>query len=198
MPGNADEQPVWHLAPDTWHLNTLYIGWMSTNPVRVGNEETLLLIHTRLTEAFQVSGARCQVPGARCQISFALNDNPLSELADGNGNVIYDAKLSMPDAILNGEMVRWRNGEIVCYPNPVKDMLNVEFVTSNVDAKTGDAMNLLLVTMQGVVVAKQNVADIKTGLNKTTMDLRDLPNGAYLLKVYYEDQVVVRKVIVNR
>jgi hypothetical protein len=52
--------------------------------------------------------------------------------------------------------------------------------------------------MQGVVVAKQTVADIKTGLNKTTMDLRELPNGAYLLKVNYEDQVEVRKVIVNR
>jgi hypothetical protein len=80
----------------------------------------------------------------------------------------------------------------------VKDVLNVEFVVNNVDGKTGHGMSLQLVTMHGVVVAKQNVADIKAGMNKTTMDLRDLPNGAYLLKVNYEDQVVVRKVIVNR
>jgi hypothetical protein len=156
----------------------------------VAGNGTLLLIHARLTKAFQVSSVKCR-------IRFALNDNPLSELADGDGNVIGGEKLFIPTGG-NGEMVKWRNGEIVCYPNPVKDVLNVEFVTSNVDAKTGVSMSLQLFTMHGVVVAKQNVADVKTGLNKTTMDLRDLPNGAYLLKVLYGDQSEVRKVIVNR
>jgi hypothetical protein len=133
----------------------------------------------------------------KTEIRFTLNESPLSELADGDGSVISGVTLTMPTG-KNGEMAKRRNGEIVCYPNPVKDVLNVEFVTDNVDGKTWYGMSLQLVTMHGVVVAKQTVADIKTGMNKTTMDLRDLPNGAYLLKVYFEDLVEVRKVIINR
>jgi hypothetical protein len=219
MPGNVDEQPVWHLAPDTWHLtpdtwhlNTLYIGWMSMEPVSVENGETLLLIRARLTEAFRIShiapqishstsensNLKSEMRNAKSEIRFSLNESPDSEFADGDGNVIDGVKLVMPEAGRDGEMVKWRNGEIVCYPNPVKDVLNVEFVAYNIDEKTCHGISLQLVTMQGVVVAKHNVSDIKTGLNKTTMDLRELPNGAYLLKVNYEDQIVVRKVIVNR
>jgi hypothetical protein len=201
MPGNVDEQPVWHLAPGIWHLNTLYIGWMSMNPVQVENDEKLLLIHARLTEAFQVSGAKCQVPGAKCQISFALNDNPLSELADGDGNVLYDAKLTIPDAKANGEMVKWRNGEngsISVYPNPAKDVLNVEFVIDDNNVGISHGMSLQLVTLQGIVVARQNLPDVRAGLNKTTMGVSKLPNGAYFLRVESGEVFKTVMVIVNR
>jgi hypothetical protein len=36
------------------------------------------------------------------------------------------------------------------------------------------------------------------GLNKTTMNLRELPNGAYLLKAVCGESVKTVKVIVNR
>jgi hypothetical protein len=40
----------------------LYIGWMSTSPVRMENEGILLLIHAGLTEVFQASIAHCPLP----------------------------------------------------------------------------------------------------------------------------------------
>jgi hypothetical protein len=86
----------------------------------------------------------------------------------------------------------------VVYPNPAKDVLNVEFVIGNVDAGACHGMSLQMFTMQGIVVTTQNVPDVKAGLNKTTLDLRDLPNGAYMLKVTIGDQIEVRKVIMNR
>ena len=90
------------------------------------------------------------------------------------------------------------NSAVVVYPNPARDFLNVEFVIGNVDSGTYHGMDLQLVTMQGIVVAKQTVPDTKTGMNRTTMDLRDLPNGAYLLKVDGGEIHQVIKVVVNR
>ena len=71
------------------------------------------------------------------------------------------------------------------------DILNVEFVSQQF-------VSLRMFTMQGMLVSTQNITDVKTGLNNTTLDLRDLPNGAYMLKATIGDQIEVRKVIVNR
>jgi hypothetical protein len=87
---------------------------------------------------------------------------------------------------------------VVVYPNPAKDFLNVEFVMDDTDARTAHCMSMELVTLQGIVVAKQTVPDTRTGLNKTTMDLRNLPNGAYMLKVTVGDKSEIKKVIVNK
>jgi hypothetical protein len=54
------------------------------------------------------------------------------------------------------------------------------------------------VNLTSVVVAKTYKEDNKAGLNKMIMNLRNVPNGAYMLKVILEDQAELRKVIVNR
>ena len=71
------------------------------------------------------------------------------------------------------------------------DILNVEFVSQNF-------VSLRMFTMQGMLVSTQNITDVKTGLNKTTLDLRNLPNGAYMLKVSCGDRTEILKVVVNR
>ena len=61
-----------------------------------------------------------------------MNENPLSELADGEGNVIENAKLSVAEAKFKGQKAngkRQNEGMINVYPNPSKEVLNVEFVT---------------------------------------------------------------------
>jgi hypothetical protein len=129
-----------------------------------------------------------------------LNESPLSELADGEGNVLEDARLSIADAgeMVHGSRFKVEATSVVVYPNPAKDFLNVEFVIGNVDSGTYHGMDLQLVTIQGIVVAKQTVTDTKTGMNKTTMDLRNLPNGTYLLKVNGGEISKVVKVVVHR
>ena len=125
-----------------------------------------------------------------------MNNSPLSELADGEGNVLQDARLSIVDAgfKVQGSRFNVEAGSVVVYPNPAKDILNVEFVNGD----DNDAVTLQLVTMQGIVVSIQNVPDLKPGFNKATLDLRDLTNGAYMLKVMVGDKSETKKVIVNK
>jgi hypothetical protein len=140
-----------------------------------------------------------------------LNDDPISELADGDGNVLYDARLSVADAGFEVQGSRFevqgsRFGEdprVVVYPNPAKDVLNVEFVIENAvnnitGGETKCTVALQMFTMQGILVSTKNIPEIKNGLNKATLDLPDLPNGAYMMKVTMGDRTMTRKVIVNR
>jgi hypothetical protein len=98
-------------------------------------------------------------------------------------------------ALNRGLRFKVESASVVVYPNPAKEVLNVEFVAGNA---VNNAVALQLVTMQGILVSTQNVPDIKPGFNKTTLDLRDLTNGAYMLKVTVGDRIELKKVIVNR
>jgi hypothetical protein len=181
-----------NLEPET--LNILQIGWASLDPINVVEGQIVLMIHARLTNEFQISNFKSF-------IRFSLNDNPNSELANNEGIAIENAKLSIPDAkfkMQTAEGKMQNEGLINVYPNPAKDVLNIEFVIGNVDARTCHVTPLQLFTMQGIVVTTQNIPDFKPGLNKTTLDLRDLPNGAYILKVAIGEQIEVRKVMVSR
>jgi hypothetical protein len=95
-------------------------------------------------------------------------------------------------------------GLINVYPNPATDVLNVEFVVGNAvnsaDGTVGifHGISIQMLTIQGVLFSTQNVPDLKPGLNKTTLNLRDLPNGAYMLKVTIGDKSEIKKVVVNR
>jgi hypothetical protein len=53
------------------------------------------------------------------------------------------------------------------------------------------------VTLQGIVVAKTDKISSKAGLNKTVMNMTDLPNGAFLLRVVCGNNRQTSKVIVN-
>jgi hypothetical protein len=184
MPDNGGEEPYFVVRRSSFVLD---IGWMSLNPINVQEGQTVLMIRAK------VKSTKYGEP-----IRFTLNDDPISELADGVGNVLYDARLSVADAgfKVQGSRLEGEAG-VVVYPNPAKDVLNVEFVVGGYVEKQNFA-SLQLMTMQGIVIAKQEVPDVKAGLNKTTMDLRNLPNGAYILNVNCGDHKEVRKVIVNR
>jgi hypothetical protein len=163
---------------------------MSLNPVNVVAGQTVLMIHAR------VRNYELQMTNYDHTIRFSLYPNPLSELADGEGNGIGDAKLSIADAGGNGEMVKWRNGEIELlsvYPNPAKDLLNVEYQMS------GDShCEFQLMNMHGTVVSHMQIDDVTSGLNKARLDVSNLPNGVYMMKVVAGEIVRVVKVVVNR
>jgi hypothetical protein len=171
-----------NLKPET--LNLLQIGWASLNPITVSENGTVLLIHARLIEP--ASSIRHPVSSIR----FTLNPNPLSELADGNGNVIDDAKLTVADA---SPLLIAHSPLISVYPNPVKDILHIEYLM-----ETDGTYNAELFSLQGVVLIKSSPSAGKAGLNKAALNLRDLPNGAYMLKASFGNYQKVTKVIVNR
>jgi hypothetical protein len=125
-----------------------------------------------------------------------LNDNPLSELADGEGNVINNAKLSVADAKVKLENSNGKNqdeGMVSVYPNPVTNNLNIEYIMEQDGLFSAE-----LLTLQGVVVQKSNPLNSKTGFNKTMIRIHEIPNGAYLLKVNIGNTRETTKVIVNR
>ena len=180
MPDKVNDAPYFFVKD-----KTLNIGWMSLNPLRVAGGETVLMIHAR------IPNSEFRNPKSETPIRFVLNENPLSELADGDGNVIYNAKLLIADA--GNASLETRNNMVTVYPNPTSDILNIEYLMNQDGTFTAELVNLT-----GVVVVKTDRITSKTGMNKATMNLRDLPNGAYMLKVTLEDQTEMRKVVVNR
>ena len=178
-------------------LNLLQIGWMSLNPVNVVAGQPILLIHARLVNdpSSLIPNPPSLIPHPASLIRFNLHEDQLNELADGYGNVIDDGVLTMPDATLNSEIVKWRNSEngvISVYPNPASSILHL-------DIQLGQESDFRaeLVTMAGILV-KQLTENGKPGLNRTTMDLQDFPAGVYMLRVKFGDQTEVRKVVINR
>jgi hypothetical protein len=159
---------------------------MSLDPVKVSGGETLLLIHARISNIEQ------RISNVERQIRFTLNEDPISELADAYGNVIDGAKLTIADAGHASPVTRHEE-MLSVYPNPVSEVLSIEYLMESDGMFSAELMN-----PQGVVVMRTDKTNSPAGLNKTTMNLRELPNGAYLLKAVCGENSKTVKVIVNR
>ena len=124
-------------------------------------------------------------------VRFLGDGSPLSELAGTNGNVLGNAKLVIADA---GKTLPAAQTDLVSvYQNPTSDLLNIEYLMEN------DGMfNAELVSMSGVVLSKIDKTFNNAGLSKVTMSLRDIPNGAYMLKVVCGENHQTKKVILTR
>jgi len=187
MPENGGVEP-WFETRD----GVLNIGWMSLDPVRVFENGTVVMIHAR-ANAIVETGLRPVSTGS--PIRFTLNDNPLSELADGDGNVIDGAKLSVADAGANDKTVKWQKGNLVCYPNPAHSTLNLELETFNPEPVT---LNLELVNLHGVVVMKCEPETISAGWHKDHLDVRGIAPGVYFLRAKLGGEVIIQKVLISR
>ncbi len=189
MPENAGNDPWFET-----NNGVLYIGWISTEPVSVVENQTVMLVHARLLTPVETHGSASLQP-TTTPIRFTLNETMVSELADGSGHVIDGAKLVMPGAGSNGETVKRQNGKVVCYPNPVQSTLNIELFTSNLQPST---CNLELVNLHGVTVLNLQPATFSNGWHKVRIDVRDLMPGAYCLRAWINGELFVKKVIINR
>ena len=195
MPENGGEEPWFSIQSSTntgpeplnlehSTLNTLQIGWMSLNPVNVVAGQAVLVIHARL-----VSSPTSLIPDPATHIHFSLNANPLSELADADGNVLYGLKLSIPDA---GSTPILHCTVITVYPNPASHMIHIDYLMN----RDGN-FKAEFVTMQGVVAKKVTIGST-AGLNSAVMDIQDYPNGVYMLRMTFGEETVLRKVVINR
>ena len=168
----------------------LSIGWMSLNPLIFESGQTVLMIHARL-----VTDPASRILEKVSHIRFTLQEDPMNELADGDGKVIDDGVLIMPDASSGSEITKLRNslkGMVCVYPNPASNFLHLDYVTGNSGTFTAE-----IITLQGVSV-KQSEMKCNEGPNKIMIDIRDLPIGAYILKMNSGDWSEVRKIVINR
>jgi hypothetical protein len=204
MPENKGVEPSFETRD-----GVLYIGWVSMESIRVEHDGTLLLIHARLTEEFRIShftigdshldsddlNEKREMRNVKCKINFTLNENPLSELADSEGNVIAGLTLSIPNASLSSEMEKWRIDEILVYPNPAKAVLNIEFESVSPETET---LTMELVNVQGVSVIKYQTEAMLPGWQKHQVDLGGLAPGVYFLRANIGGEVLMNKVVISR
>lgn len=64
------------------------------------------------------------------------------------------------------------------YPNPVADVLNVEFITNE-----NTSVQYSIMDLQGRLVINSNSMEASTGMNLWTVDLSELANGSYILQL---------------
>jgi phage-related protein len=136
-----------------------------------------------------------EMRNVKCKINFTLNENPLSELADADGNVIGGLKLSIPDAGENSEIVKWRDSEIHVYPNPAQSILNIEIENQSSEPGT---MSLELRNLQGVVVMKTEPETMVAGWHKHAVEVSRFMPGVYFLRTNVNGEILMRKVIITR
>jgi hypothetical protein len=133
----------------------------------------------------------------KCEINFTLNENPLSEIADGEGNVIGELKLSIPHAGIAADDLETHGSAslqmaISVYPNPAQEVLNIEF-----ESYVEGVASLELVNMHGVTTIKRALGLTNAGWHKEAMDVRRLSPGVYFLKVEVNGEVSTKKVVIT-
>jgi hypothetical protein len=168
----------------------LYIGWVSTETMVVDKGQTILLIHARL-----LSGKRGNdnLSGQAADIRFTLNDNPLSEFADPDGNVISGLTLTMPDAGSIRSSGSGRDYTMVCYPNPASESINVEFETTQ--AKPA---NLVMMDTKGVRVLTHHIESSSPGWVSEKLDVRSLAPGVYFIMADFDGWIITKKAVIFR
>jgi hypothetical protein len=189
MPENNGVEPWFEV-----NGGTLYIGWMSTNPISIRDNEPLILVHAHVqTHGNVATHSIASIPTQT--IRFTLNDNTISELADADGNVIDRIKLFIPDANGNNDLAKWRNIELVIYPNPTKSTLNIDLQSFNPEPSE---LTIELVNIHGVTVMQPQPETIVSGWHHLKMDVSDLAPGVYFLKAKVGDEVQMKKIIISR
>jgi hypothetical protein len=73
------------------------------------------------------------------------------------------------------------------FPNPVSDRITV----SNPNGKTAEELKIDLLTLQGQVIKQSSV----NGLNTLTMDILNIPQGPYMVRVMLDDNVSIHRII---
>jgi hypothetical protein len=178
MPVNGGIDP-WFTVDE----GVLLIGWWSLDPVKISRGDILMLVHARKVQDFSSSE----------QVYFALNQNPVSELADGRGEIISDVTLEIPSAGLKNSVAAARE-EIVLtvYPNPATERLNVEYLLPE-DA----ALSFELMDARGITFTLRSSESKMAGSGKESFNIDGLTPGVYMLKLKAGATVILRKVIVR-
>lgn len=96
--------------------------------------------------------------------------------------VDFNGKFSYSDVI---SVRRMEDGEVIISPNPVKDVLNIEFKTT----QAGN-YNFIVVDLLGAVIEKN--IHLNKGTNNIKLDVfADLPQGFYMLKIVDENNITL-------
>lgn len=84
---------------------------------------------------------------------------------------------------------------IQAYPNPVRDILSIQYRTS-----TNDPVNISILELSGVrvfTIEVEVVQDVSRRLQETELDLSTLLKGIYILEVVFDGIPYYLKVVIE-
>lgn len=90
------------------------------------------------------------------------------KLMDRDGKFTYSNTLSAEPKLIH---------QVLLYPNPVHDVLFL-----NIKAVANETINIAVINYLGIIVLNKTVS-LSSGRNSISVDMQNLPPGAYLLKV---------------
>ena len=103
-------------------------------------------------------------------------------LKDASGNVVYSENISL--RTLTGVKTDQKMAAVKFYPNPVKDVLNIQY-----SGKPLDQMQVEICDISGRSISLQKFHDVQSG-QQLSLNVNSLTKGIYLCKLISGKQVV--------
>lgn len=130
--------------------------------------------------------------GKRTAVSFDTNALKAASLfveyEDAAAQAQAQASLKSAKIATEKSSLNPSKRELLVYPNPVDDILNIELVSDEKASLTG----LEIYNVAGLKVVNQNLND-----TKVSVGLGDIPCGIYLVRISTTSEIFLRKVIKN-
>lgn len=82
---------------------------------------------------------------------------------------------------------------VMMYPNPTRDNTFVEFNLVKVQNVTVEVFDI-----RGQLVKQEMLTNLKVGNNKVQMNMSDIPNGTFIMRVRSGDAVATKKFVVHK
>jgi hypothetical protein len=124
--------------------------------------------------------------GKKARLKFELTDN-VYQVFDSTD--YFTNNHNKPSVIPD----YWNEDEIWIFPNPASDEI---YIHTNSLLDEGESMNVTLFDLTGRMVFKEN-SRIGTGNTVTVKITNAVKSGIYLLKLNFDDTVIIRKVIIE-
>ena len=120
----------------------------------------------------------------------AIHNNPAA------GNIYYRLKIISKDGTvvysgIQALVVTDKNEDISIYPNPVQRIITISMNPS----LTGKQATIQVLTIDGRIVTQKSIA----ALSRTeTVDIGNVANGKYLIRMLTSDRLINKQVVVNK
>ena len=84
------------------------------------------------------------------------------------------------------------NATILFYPNPATELINLNYsLTENSD------VNIYVYDLNGMEIKSDSFSNLQRSNHKTTLNLKDLSTGLYIVKIEAGQTIITRKIQVN-
>lgn len=131
-----------------------------------------------------------------CDQYYELHGTYDGRLGSSDNCQVNLASVENKDTVLSKNLAENRTQNIIVFPNPASDYLNIEIINSI----KGDRFNIILTNTLGKNINKQSITNSKNGIfDFQIMHLSKFPSGIYFLQIRDESNEVLQsnKIIIE-